>query len=81
MAWSAAVGFLLHSAAVLWIWQGWAAGSRAAWLVWMDLPLSLAWLHSSAPTILVLSLGLGGLWWGAVTAALVGLVGRLTAAR
>lgn len=74
-------GLGLHTAAALWVWRGWAAGSRTAWLVWMDFPLSLAWLEAPAPRVLALSLAVGGLFWGAVSAALVLLVGRLARRR
>jgi hypothetical protein len=79
--WGLAAGWLLHAAAVAWVWRAWGEGPRAAWLVWMDFPCSLAWLDAPASRILRLSLALGGLLWGVATALLVLLVGRLTARR
>lgn len=73
-----AAGLILHTVAVLAVWQGWAGGSRGLWLTWMDFPLSLAWLGARGRELLVWTLCVGGLWWGLLTAGLVFFVGRFS---
>lgn|GEM_PF-1192235 len=69
------LAFLLHTGAVLWVWARWEAGVRGGWVVWMDLPVSLAFYRVQGGLFLVASLVLGGLWWAALGGALSWLVG------
>ncbi len=75
---SGLAGFLLHTAAALLVWARWGQGVRGVYLVWMDLPLSLAWAGEAGRTLLAWSLAVGGAWWGAVSALLAYAVGRFT---
>ena len=75
------VGFLVHTAAVLWIWLRWGPGLRGTWLVWIDLPWSLIFVQLSGVWLLVLSLFVGGAWWATLTAGLTYAIGRLTSRR
>jgi len=72
-------GFIFHGVAALGIWRGWSPGTRSAWLVYMDFPLSLLWADLPGSRVLLVSLLAGGLWWGLITVLLAGGVGRLTA--
>lgn len=81
LAASFAAGLLLHTAAVLALWRGWAPGLRGLWLTWIDLPLSFAWAGASGRGILAWSLTAGGLYWGLLTGLLTWLLGRLTRKR
>lgn len=69
-------GFGLHTLAVASLWKGWSPGSRSAWLVYMDLPLSLLWADLPGREVLWASLLAGGLWWGLLTLFLVYITGR-----
>ena len=73
-----AAGLLFHSVAVLAVWKGWAGGPRGLWLTWMDFPLSLLWLGAQGRELVYWTLGVGGIWWGVVSATLVYAVGRLS---
>lgn len=71
-----AVAWVLHAAAVLWLWLRWGEGLRGGALVWTDLPVSLLYLDRSGPPLLAWSLLLGGLWWALVGAFLAWLLGK-----
>lgn len=70
-------GFLLHSLALAWIAATTSPAARGTLLVWIDLPLSLAYLGATGFLLLALSFVVGGLWWGAIAAGLAALLGRL----
>jgi len=73
----AALAALLHSFAVAWTWLTHGPGVRGSWLVWLDLPTSLLYLHLVGASLLPWSLLAGGLQWAATGALLAWLVGRL----
>jgi hypothetical protein len=73
VAWSAGVAAALHSLAVLWTWWSGPPGLRSGWLVWLDLPVSLAYLHVMGEGLLLWSFFAGGLQW-AVTGGLLALL-------
>ncbi len=79
--WTAAIAWVFHTLAVLWIWKSWGLGLRGGWLVWMDLPVSLLYLGARDGWLLALSLALGGLQWAAVGALLSKLIASLTRSR
>jgi hypothetical protein len=58
---------------VVWTWWSGAPGLRSGWLVWLDLPVSLVYLHVMGERLLWWSFVAGGLQW-AVTGALLALV-------
>jgi len=70
------VGFLLHTVMALWTWHTWGTFTRGGLIVWMDFPLSLAYVQLRGNTMLVASLLLGGLQWAAIAALLTLGVGR-----
>lgn len=70
------VGAVLHTAAALWAWQTWGYFGRGNVLTWMDLPVSLLYLHLDGPAFLAWSLVAGGLQWAAIAAGLTLLLGR-----
>lgn len=75
----AAIAAALHTLAVLWTWLAWMPGVRGTWLVWLDLPISLLYMHLVGGSLLARSLLLGGLQWaftGALVAWLVGWAAR-----
>lgn len=74
-AFAAGGSFLLHAAAVLWVWHDVGLG-RAGVLAWIDFPSSLAYLRPRAGARIVWSLLLGGLQWGVLGAVLSLIVGR-----
>jgi hypothetical protein len=74
-----AAGLLLHTLAVLWIWYRWGLPLRDTWVLWIDLPWSLLWVHVAGGRLLWLSLVAGGLWWALVSLALTLAIGRITA--
>ena len=69
---------VLHSLTALWVWRSWGEFGRGTVLVWMDFPVSFAYLHLDDPGFLVGSLLLGGVQWAAIAAGLTYLVGRST---
>lgn len=71
------LAFLLHAGAVLWTWGTWESGLRGSWLVWIDFPVSLLYLEARSGLLLLLSLILGGAWWGGIGGALSWLIGRV----
>lgn len=73
MGWCAVAAATLHTLAVIWTWAKDTPGVRSGWLVWLDLPISLAYLHVMGDRLLVWSLFAGGLQW-AVTGALLALI-------
>lgn len=75
----AVIAAALHTLAVLWTWIAWVPGMRGTWLVWLDLPVSLLYMHLVGGSLLARSLLLGGLQWactGALVAWLVGWAAR-----
>lgn len=77
--WCAIAAATLHTLAVAWTWVSGTPGVRSGWLVWLDLPISLAYLHVMGDRLLWWSLVAGGLQWagsGALLAALVGWSAR-----
>lgn len=76
----AAVAALLHAAAVLWLWFSWRAnpGWRSSVLIYLDLPVSLVYLHLRNELLLLWSLLLGGIQWAASGALVAWVVGWLT---
>jgi len=74
------LAFLLHGAAVLWIWSTWESGLRGGWLVWVDFPVSLLYLDARSSVLLASSLCLGGAWWAGIGGALSWLIGRVVRA-
>jgi hypothetical protein len=73
---ASAGSFLLHTAAVLWLWYSWRSFGRGGVLAWMDFPSSLAYLRPRGGAKLAWSLLLGGLQWALLGAGLSLLVGR-----
>lgn len=67
---------VLHTAVALWVWRTWGELGRSNLLVYMDFPVSLAFLHLSDRGLLTGSLLLGGLQWATVAGLLTWLVGR-----
>jgi len=72
----AVIAAALHTLAVLWTWWAWSPGARGSWLVWLDLPVSLAYLDRVGSALLPWSLVAGGLQWAATGALLAWAVGR-----
>jgi hypothetical protein len=68
--------FLLHSVMALWTWETWGYFGRGNVITWMDLPVSLAYLHLEGTPMLLWSLFGGGLQWAAIAALLTFLLGR-----
>ncbi|HEX2162696.1 MAG TPA: hypothetical protein VHM02_01965 [Thermoanaerobaculia bacterium] len=75
VAWCAAMAAGLHTLAVLWTWASGNPGLRGGWLVWLDLPISLAYLQVMGERLLAWSLVAGGLQWAATGALLALIVG------
>jgi hypothetical protein len=73
----AALAALLHTCAVAWTWASYGPGVRGSWLVWLDLPVSLLYLHLMGASLLPWSLLAGGLQWATTGGLLAWLVGRL----
>ena len=72
---AALTGFVLHTITALWIWQTRGVFNRGNILVWLELPISLAYLELAGTRLLVWSLLAGGLQWAAIAAGLTWLVG------
>lgn len=77
----AVVAAALHTFAVAWTWWSWGPGARATWLVWLDLPVSLLYLHVVGDWLLPWSLVAGGLQWAATGGLLAWIVGRAAVRR
>lgn len=77
----AALGLVLHTAAVTVVWQTWELGLRSGILVWMDFPISLLYLGFAGNHLLAWSVVLGGAWWAVLGALVARGVGRITALR
>jgi hypothetical protein len=73
----AALAALLHTLAVLWTWSHHGPGVRGSWLVWLDLPVSLLYLHLVGKSLLPWSLLAGGLQWAGTGALVAWWVGRM----
>lgn len=73
---AAAIGLLLHTLAVLWVWRQWDVFGRGNVIAWLDLPGSFGYMHLDGGQLLFWSLLAGGLQWAAVAALLALLVGR-----
>lgn len=74
---AAVLGLTLHTLAALWVWRAWGQGPRGIYLVWMDLPVSLAWMDHQGHDLLTWSLVGGGTWWALVTALVTFAMGRM----
>lgn len=70
------IGFLLHAVIALMVWWTWGSFGRGNVLAWIDLPVSLAFLHLDGKALLLCSLLAGGLQWGAIAALLSLFLGR-----
>jgi hypothetical protein len=68
-------GLLLHTVTVLWVWRSWGYFGRANVMTWMDLPVSITYLHLEGQPFLAASLTAGGLQWAAIAALLTVWVG------
>lgn len=71
-----AIGVILHTLTVLWVWQTWGYFGRGNVLAWLDFPVSLGYLQLDGNPLLLWSLVAGGLQWALIAAALTWLVGR-----
>jgi len=71
-----AVGVVLHTFTVLWVWHAWGYFGRGNVLAWLDFPVCLAYLQLEGRPLLLWSLAAGGLQWAAIAAGLTWLVGR-----
>ncbi len=72
------VALVAHSLFALWAWSSGQPGWRSTKLVWIDFPISLAFLHGQDRTVLLGSLLLGGLQWGLLAAGATLALGRLS---
>jgi hypothetical protein len=70
------VGFLLHTVTALAVWRTWGNLGRGNVLAWIDLPISLAYLHLDGKPLLIWSLIAGGLQWAVIAALLTLWLGR-----
>jgi hypothetical protein len=75
------VALFAHSAFALWAWGSGEPGWRSTKLVWMDLPVSLLYLHAQDRAVLLGSLVLGGLQWGLLAAGATLALGYLAERR
>ena len=66
---------ILHTLTALSVWQSWDYFGRAGLLIWMDFPVSLAFLDLDGKALLTWSLVAGGLQWAAIAALLTIWVG------
>jgi hypothetical protein len=69
-------GLLLHTVTALWVWGTWGYFGRSNVIAWMDLPVSIAYMHVDGGELLTWSLILGGLQWAGIAALLTYLLGR-----
>ena len=69
------VVFVIHTGLALWAWSSGQPGLRTASLVWIDLPVSLIYLHAPENRVLIGSLLLGGIQWGLLAAAATLILG------
>jgi hypothetical protein len=75
------VALIAHSAFALWGWASAQPGWRSTKLVWIDLPVSLLYLHAKDRAVLAGSLFLGGLQWGLLAAGATLALGHLAERR
>ena len=73
---AAVIGFLLHTATVLWAWRTWGTFGRGNVISWLDLPASIGYMHLDGGPFLAWSLAAGGLQWAGIGALVALLVGR-----
>jgi len=73
---SVAIGVVLHTFTVLWVWRTWGYFGRGNVLAWLDFPISLSYLQLDGHPLLFWSLAAGGLQWAVIAAGLTWLVGR-----
>ena len=73
---AAAIGFVLHTLTVLWVWWRWDLFLRGTVISWLDLPGSFGYMQLDGGPLLFWSLLAGGLQWGAIAALVALLVGR-----
>ena len=74
-------GILLHALAAFIAWRSLGTLGRGGMIVWIDLPISLAYLQLKGSALLSASLLAGGLQWGAIAALLTYWLGRSLHAR
>ncbi len=70
------LGFVIHAVIALLVWWTWGTFGRGNVLAWIDLPISLAFLHLDGTPFLFWSLFAGGLQWAAIAALLSLWLGR-----
>ena len=70
------LGFLIHAVIALLVWWTWGSFGRGNVLAWIDLPVSLAFLHLDGTPLLFWSVLAGGFQWGAIAALLSLWLGR-----
>jgi hypothetical protein len=75
MAAAVAIGVVLHTLTVLWVWETWGYFGRGNVLAWLDFPVSLAYLQLDGDPLLFLSFLAGGAQWALIAAGLTWLVG------
>ena len=73
---AAVLVFCLHLVIALLAWSSWGRFGRGNILVWMDFPVSLAFLRLTGGGFLAASLVLGGLQWAAAGSLLTYVLGR-----
>ena len=78
---AAAIGVVLHTFTVLWVWWRWDVFERGIVIALLDLPGSFGYMHLDGRPLLIWSLVAGGLQWGALAALLAVLVGRAARGR
>ena len=73
---AAAIGTVLHTLTVLWLWGRWDVVERGLAIVLLDLPSSFGYMHLDGRPLLTWSLVIGGLQWGVIGALVALLLGR-----
>ncbi|MFL6264078.1 MAG: hypothetical protein ACJ76Y_30710 [Thermoanaerobaculia bacterium] len=74
-------GLLLHTATALGVWKTWGDLGRGNLLAYMDLPVSLFFLHLDGPPLLLWSLAAGGAQWAVIACLLTLFLGWAARAR
>ena len=73
---AAAIGLVLHTLTVLWLWWRWDYFGRGNAIALLDLPSSFAYMHLDGRPLLTWSLTAGGLQWAVYGALLAFFIGR-----
>lgn len=71
-----AIGVVLHTLTVLWVWWRWDVFERGIVIALLDLPASFGYMHLDGRPLLTWSLVVGSIQWGAIGALVALLVGR-----